>query len=430
MAIFLSYSRKDEVVVKALAQGFDSARREVWFDHDLGGGDAWWDSILENIRSATIFLFALSDASLHSKPCRLELDYALAIGRPILPVQVGPVSSLRANPLAELQIVSYSPDNAQSGFTILAAVDDAAERLRPLPDPLPPSPPIPFAYLLALGRQIDSTELSLAEQVAVVDQLRRSLGEETDESVRQDVLSMLKNLNSKPWTAKRTEREIAALLYAHAPTAVPAEEPDDAQQALSPQGAEPRATPVPPASGQDEPDPREWFAERLDELQRQRATQERALDPDPPPWRPPTDALGQWSRTFRPSDRPGAPAGGASFVGTSPAAPPTAGAAARMTPVRPYFAGQATDGQPAAGPAAPPATAATASEPPSYWALSIASFLLSVLFGAVAMFFSYQVGRRHRRGDVEGARGAAANAKVWGIVGVIVGVFVWLVSVS
>ena len=59
----MSYSRSDEQVVKALAQGLMAAKRAVWFDHDLGGGDAWWDSILENIRSATVFLFALSDAS-------------------------------------------------------------------------------------------------------------------------------------------------------------------------------------------------------------------------------------------------------------------------------------------------------------------------------------------------------------------------------
>src|SRR5215475_8746150 len=217
MAIMLSYSRKDEVVVKALARDLEEAKRQVWFDHNLVGGDAWWDSILENIRSARVFLFGLSDASLHSKPCRLELDYAFDLGRPIVPVRIGPLHGLRASPLAALQIVDYSLDNARSGFAVLAAVDDAAARERPLPDPLPPAPPIPFGYLRALGRQIDSVELSLTEQLGAVDQLRRALGEETDESVRQDIVSMLRNLTSKPWTAKRIEREVAALLYVHGP---------------------------------------------------------------------------------------------------------------------------------------------------------------------------------------------------------------------
>ena len=53
MAIFLSYSRHDEKVVKALAQGLESARRQVWLDADLGGGDAWWDKILSSIRSCS-----------------------------------------------------------------------------------------------------------------------------------------------------------------------------------------------------------------------------------------------------------------------------------------------------------------------------------------------------------------------------------------
>src|SRR6185312_2383749 len=58
--VFLSYSRKDEGVVKALARGLEAAHREVWFDHDLVGGDAWWDSILSNIRETSVFIFALS----------------------------------------------------------------------------------------------------------------------------------------------------------------------------------------------------------------------------------------------------------------------------------------------------------------------------------------------------------------------------------
>ena len=355
MAIVLSYSRKDERVVKALVQGLEGAKREVWFDHNLGGGDAWWDAILENIRSATVFLFALSDASLHSKPCRLELDYALDLGRPIVPVQVGPVTSFRTNPLAALQIIGYSPDNVQSGFTIVAAIDDAAKRQRPLPDPLPPEPPIPFAYLLALGRQIDSAELSLTDQVAVVDQLRRALGEETDESVRQDILSMLQNLNTKPWTAKRTEREIAALLYAHAPVPLPGEEhrtvspgPPDTAEPATPAGVAgtaaagppdtagqtgPAGTPAASPPQRPEPDPRDWFAERLEQLQKQRAAEDDAARANPRPWRLPSDAAAQWSRRFG-RDTPGWPGAGEppSPGGPDPTPPPAPGLTPQTMP--------------------------------------------------------------------------------------------------
>ena len=49
MPIFLSYFRKDEDVVKVLAQGLDDARIEVWFDQDLGGGDAGGESNDQNL---------------------------------------------------------------------------------------------------------------------------------------------------------------------------------------------------------------------------------------------------------------------------------------------------------------------------------------------------------------------------------------------
>src|SRR3712207_6959993 len=51
MTIFLSYARDDEDLVKTMARVFEAARREVWFDHDLQGGDVWWPTILDHIRS-------------------------------------------------------------------------------------------------------------------------------------------------------------------------------------------------------------------------------------------------------------------------------------------------------------------------------------------------------------------------------------------
>jgi serine/threonine kinase PknH len=80
----------------------------------------------------------------------------------------------------------------------------------PLPDPLPARPTIPFAYLHRLARQIERTELNLAAQITAVDELHRALIDETDESVRQDILATLSILMTKP--SKRTETEIEAIL--------------------------------------------------------------------------------------------------------------------------------------------------------------------------------------------------------------------------
>jgi hypothetical protein len=55
--------------------------------------------------------------------------------------------------------------------------------------------------------------------------------------------------------------------------------------------------------------------------------------------------------------------------------------------------------------------------------MTIVSAVLSLwLFGGgIAMYFSRQVGRRYRAGDMEGARRASRKAKLWGIVGIVVG---------
>ena len=223
MSIFLSYARKDEEVVKVLVQGLEAVRQEVWVDHDLTGGDAWWEAILDNIQSATVFVLALSDASGQSKPCIAELEYAKALRRPVVPVQVGPVTSVAATPLADLHTIAFRPDDALSGFEVMRAIDEAAQSVPPLPDPLPARPTIPFAYLHRLARQIESTELNPAAQITAVNELHRALVEETDESVHQDILDTLRDLMAKPSTTKRIEKQIKAILR-NAATATPDEE--------------------------------------------------------------------------------------------------------------------------------------------------------------------------------------------------------------
>jgi hypothetical protein len=228
MTLFISYSRRDEDVVKALTRGLEAAGVDVWRDHELHGGDAWWSVILERIRGCSVFVFALSDTSLYrSKPCRAELEYAMLLRRPVVPVQVGAVSSMRAMPLADLQVVPYRTDDATSGFAVLAAVNQAGARTVPLPEPLPPSPPIPYGYLLALSKKIDVGDLAPAEQMRVVDDLRRALRDEQEDAVRADIIRMLTDMRSKSWTAVVADREIEDVLATHgAPARIPTAEHD------------------------------------------------------------------------------------------------------------------------------------------------------------------------------------------------------------
>src|SRR4029077_849439 len=53
MKVFISYSRHDAGAVRSMVSDLQRARVQVWLDEQLGGGDAWWSDILEQIRGST-----------------------------------------------------------------------------------------------------------------------------------------------------------------------------------------------------------------------------------------------------------------------------------------------------------------------------------------------------------------------------------------
>lgn len=198
MKVFVSYSSHDDDAVRRLADDLQKARLQVWYDLDLGGGESWWLSILGQIRECTVFVFALSDDSLRSKPCRAELDYAKALGLPILPVQIGPVSTYRTDPIFATQLIDYRDSTKHSGIELISAVHESAARRTELPDPLPEPPPIPYEYLLRLGADIrGSTDLAAQSQAAMVFELRTALNDEDDAEVRDDIRGLLRTLRAR-----------------------------------------------------------------------------------------------------------------------------------------------------------------------------------------------------------------------------------------
>jgi len=76
VALFVSYTRQDEALVRALKDDLERVGRSVWLDHQIHGGERWWQEIIQQIQDAEVFLFALSKDSWRSRPCRAELRYA------------------------------------------------------------------------------------------------------------------------------------------------------------------------------------------------------------------------------------------------------------------------------------------------------------------------------------------------------------------
>jgi len=213
MTVFVSHSSSDGDSVRALVQALNSAGSRVWLDQDLTGGEAWWSTILRQIRECSVFVFALSENSLQSEACVLELGYARDLGRPILPVQIGDVQGLRDHAIFTYQAIDYRNPTASSGIALVRAITERERDGQPLPDPLPAPPPMPYEYLMLLGTAIASREpISPSDQESIVKQLRQALRQERNDVILGNVRKLLAALRERPEVTYRTVNEVNELL--------------------------------------------------------------------------------------------------------------------------------------------------------------------------------------------------------------------------
>jgi hypothetical protein len=248
MAVFISYASRDRSPLEGVRAALRRAQQDAWSDEQLGGGDQWWQAILEQIRSCEVFVFALSNHSLEARSCQAELRYALALGKPVLPVQIGPVDSIRGNPLAVMQVIDYRNPSVDTGIELISAVHALQARNSSLPHPLPDEPPAPFEYLARLTDHIAAPTMSAREQVSLLAELAATLEEDgSEDSVRHDVARMLSMLRDRPDVTYRTRTEVDALLSS-LKERTPAPPPDS--EALYPhvRNAAPASYPLPPLS--------------------------------------------------------------------------------------------------------------------------------------------------------------------------------------
>jgi hypothetical protein len=213
MGLFVSYSSQDRSAIDPLTTALRRARQQVWFDDELGGGEAWWKEILDPIRSCEVFIVALSNHLLESKPCQAELRYAQALQRPILPVRIGPVDTMRANPLASLQVIDYQNPSVDTGIQLVTEVHALAGQPRPLPSPLPDEPAVPFAYLMRLSSTLAEQDLDPRQQTHLLTELKSGLEEDGDDpTARNDISRLLRMLRDRSDVTYRTRTEIDNLL--------------------------------------------------------------------------------------------------------------------------------------------------------------------------------------------------------------------------
>jgi hypothetical protein len=178
---FVSYARTDLAAVERLRPSRELMGCRVWMDLQAGGGRDWWAAILEQVRSCDLFIAVLSPAGLDSVACTREREYAAALGKPILPIRVAPVSARILPPaLGRVNVVDYTkPDTFETGVHLTGTVRDIAMH-PPLPDPLPPEPPVPLSYLAEISELVHAANLSLRDQMAVAAMLREAVARAED----------------------------------------------------------------------------------------------------------------------------------------------------------------------------------------------------------------------------------------------------------
>ena len=186
--LFVSYPRTAAEPVRELAAHLERLGQNVWVDQQLSGGQDWWDTILERIRTCDCFMFALCEEALRSKACRAELDYAHRLDRVILPMVVGPPVPDQVLPryLSKLQRVDAG-DPVQVARALLHLPDR-----RPLPSPLPEPPPVPISYLDELAEVVDRPSLTLTDQRNLVGALKQRLARDEDRDAAITLLHRLR----------------------------------------------------------------------------------------------------------------------------------------------------------------------------------------------------------------------------------------------
>lgn len=91
--VFVSYARSDaREFVARLSAALAERGKDTWVDlEDIPAASVWNDDLRAGIASSDSFCFVISPASVSSEHCRTELEYAVGLGKRLLPVLHLPV---------------------------------------------------------------------------------------------------------------------------------------------------------------------------------------------------------------------------------------------------------------------------------------------------------------------------------------------------
>ena len=147
--LFISYARENKADVEALVRDLDALGYQAWFDFALRGGQSWWEEILRRIADSDVFVAVVSEQTLNSVACKRELEWALALNKPILPLAVQRLPEALPRALSMRQIIDYSASARDAAIALAVALTNLPAAPPP-PQPLPTPPAIPLSYISGL----------------------------------------------------------------------------------------------------------------------------------------------------------------------------------------------------------------------------------------------------------------------------------------
>ena len=90
--VFVCYAHRDAETVYADLVALNEHGIRIWYDEGIPAGSSWRGEIAAAIKGAERLLYFISDASLHSKHCLREVDYALTHDVELVPIYLEDVT--------------------------------------------------------------------------------------------------------------------------------------------------------------------------------------------------------------------------------------------------------------------------------------------------------------------------------------------------
>jgi hypothetical protein len=237
--LFISYARENKQAVDQLVDHLGVVGYRTWVDSSLRGGQDWWQEILSRIADCDVFIAIVSQEALNSTACGREREWAAALGKPMLPVAIEPLSTALPKSLSTLQNVDYSDLGLRDRAALTLAGALAALPATPAPpNPLPVPPEAPLSYLTDLVDQVAGPDsIDHERQRQIVSRLETAL-RSVDPEERRGGSDILQRFRGRGDLYADVDRALTQLAVLYAGT------PPVAAQKVAPAPPPPRKPPV------------------------------------------------------------------------------------------------------------------------------------------------------------------------------------------